>query len=140
MTSKLFISGGGDEYAVKQGLGLKYTNRHGLIAGATGTVKTVTRQILAEGFSSVGVPVFLFDVKEALSCIAKSGSADHKLHDAFMKRAGMIGFDADTYDKFPVTCWDLFGEQGYPERTSVAEMGQCCRHVSGNSVKPKRAS
>jgi DNA helicase HerA-like ATPase len=62
MTSELSIGGGGDEYAVKQGLGLKYAYRHGLIAGATGTGKTVTLQILAEGFSEAEVPVFLSDV------------------------------------------------------------------------------
>lgn len=94
-----------------------------MIAGATGTGKTVTLQILAEGFSNAGVPVFLSDVKGDLSGLAKSGSADHKLHDAFMKRAGIIGFDDYTYDKFPVTFWDLFGEQGHPVRTTVAEMG-----------------
>ena len=123
MKSELFIGGGGDDYAAKQGLGLKYANRHGLIAGATGTGKTVTLQILAEGFSNAGVPVFLSDVKGSLSGLAKSGSADHKLHDAFMKRAGIIGFDDYTYEKFPVTFWDLFGEQGHPVRTTVAEMG-----------------
>ena len=123
MTSELFIGGGGDEYSVKQGLGLKYANRHGLIAGATGTGKTVTLQILAEGFSNAGVPVFLSDVKGDLSGLAKSGRADHKLHDAFMKRAGIIGFDDYAYEKFPVTFWDLFGEQGHPVRTTVAEMG-----------------
>jgi DNA helicase HerA-like ATPase len=62
MTSELSIGGGGDEYAVKQVLGLKYAYRHRLIAGATGTGKTVTLQIFAEGFSNAGVPVFLSDV------------------------------------------------------------------------------
>ena len=84
MTAELFIGGGGDDYAVKQGLSLKYANRHGLIAGATGMGKTVTLQILAEGFSNAGVPVFLSDVKGDLSGLAKSGSADHKLHGPFM--------------------------------------------------------
>ena len=110
MTSELFFGGSGDDCAVKEGLGLKYANRHGLIASATGTGKTVKLQILAEGFSNAGVPVFLSDVKGSLSGLAKSGSADHKLHDAFMKRTGIIGFDYYTYDKFPVTLWDLFGE------------------------------
>jgi DNA helicase HerA-like ATPase len=123
MTSELFIGGGGDDYAVPQGLSLKYANRHGLIAGATGTGKTVTLQILAEGFSNAGVPVFLSDVKGDLSGLAKSGSADHKLHGPFMERAGIIGFDDYAYSKFPVTFWDLFGDQGHPVRTTVAEMG-----------------
>ena len=93
MKSELFIGGGGGgggDYAVMQGLGLKYGNRHGLIAGATGTVKTVTFHILAWGLSNAGVPVFLSDVKGDLSGLAKSGSVDHKLYDAFMKRAGII--------------------------------------------------
>ena len=123
MSETIFIGGGGEEYAEKQGLLLKYANRHGLIAGATGTGKTVTLQILAEGFSSVGVPVFLSDVKGDLSGIAKSGTETFKLHDAFTKRAGIIGFDDYTYDSFPVTFWDLYGEKGHPIRTTVSEMG-----------------
>ncbi|NNE82026.1 MAG: DUF853 family protein [Silicimonas sp.] len=123
MSDTIFIGGGGPEYAEKQGLLLKYANRHGLIAGATGTGKTVTLQILAEGFSAVGVPVFLADVKGDLSGLAKSGSETFKLHDAFMKRAGTIGFDDYTYNDFPVTFWDLFGQQGHPVRTTVSEMG-----------------
>ncbi|MBT8474079.1 MAG: DUF853 domain-containing protein [Alphaproteobacteria bacterium] len=119
----IFIGGGGENYAEKQHLLLKYGNRHGLVAGATGTGKTVTLQILAEGFSSIGVPVFLSDVKGDLSGLARAGSPDFKLHDAFTKRAGTIGFDDYTYDAFPVTFWDLFGEAGHPVRTTVAEMG-----------------
>ena len=123
MTDEIFIGGGGVDYADPQGLLLKYANRHGLIAGATGTGKTVTLQILAEGFSSIGVPVFLSDVKGDLSGIAKAGSPDFKLHGAFTKRAATIGFSDYTYGAFPVTFWDLFGEQGHPIRTTVAEMG-----------------
>ncbi len=102
---------------------MKYANRHGLIAGATGTGKTVTLQIMAEGFSAAGVPVFLSDVKGDLSGLVTSGRADFKLHDAFMKRARSIGFTDYAYASFPVTFWDLFGEQGHPVRTTVAEMG-----------------
>ncbi len=123
MADTLFIGGGGEGYASPQELLLKYANRHGLIAGATGTGKTVTLQIMAEGFSSVGVPVFLSDVKGDLSGLARSGSPDFKLHDAFMKRAGTIQFDDYSYNEFPVTFWDLYGEQGHPIRTTVAEMG-----------------
>lgn len=123
MQDSIFIGGGGPEYGDKQELALKYANRHGLIAGATGTGKTVTLQILAEGFSQAGVPVFLSDVKGDLSGLAKSGSADHKLHEPFMKRAATIGFDTFAYSAFPVTFWDLFGEQGHPVRTTVSEMG-----------------
>ena len=119
----IFVGGGGEAYAEPQNLLLKYANRHGLISGATGTGKTVTLQILAESFSSAGVPVFLSDVKGDLSGLAKSGSASAKLHEAFTKRAGTIGFEDYSYDKFPVTFWDLFGDQGHPIRTTVSEMG-----------------
>ncbi|MBO27449.1 MAG: ATP-binding protein [Rhodobacteraceae bacterium] len=123
MTQDIFIGGGGEGYADKQYLSLRYANRHGLIAGATGTGKTVTLQILAEGFSAAGVPVFLSDVKGDLSGLAKPGSETHKLHGPFMERAEKIGFDDYTYAGFPVTFWDLFGEQGHPIRTTVSEMG-----------------
>lgn len=120
---RIFIGGGGENYSVHQNLILKYANRHGLIAGATGTGKTVTLQILAESFSKAGVPVFMSDVKGDLSGIAKAGSPDFKLHDAFMGRAEQIKFDDYGYDAFPVTFWDLFGEQGHPVRTTITEMG-----------------
>lgn len=123
MENGLFIGGGGADYAEKQFLSLKYANRHGLVAGATGTGKTVTLQILAEGFSAAGVPVFLSDVKGDLSGLAAAGSADFKLHKAFSDRATTIGFDDFAYDAFPVTFWDMFGEKGHPVRTTVAEMG-----------------
>ena len=124
MSDGIFIGGGGggDSYGEAQNLLLDKANRHGLIAGATGTGKTVTLQILAEGFSAAGVPVFLSDVKGDLSGLAKSGSADFKLHEPFMNRAETIGLDL-VYDKFPVTFWDLFGNQGHPIRATVAEMG-----------------
>ncbi len=123
MDGKVFVGGGGEDYGTQQGLSLKYANRHGLIAGATGTGKTVTLQILAEGFSDAGVPVFLSDVKGDLSGMAKSGTFEHKLHEAFTKRAATIGFTDYSYRASPVTFWDLFGEQGHPVRTTVAEMG-----------------
>ena len=118
----IFVGGGGEGYGAAQTLLLKYGNRHGLIAGATGTGKTVTLQILAEGFSAAGVPVFMSDVKGDLSGIGASGSATGKLHEPFMKRAATIGLDLQ-YRAFPVTFWDLFGEQGHPVRATVAEMG-----------------
>ena len=123
MNDSIFLGGGGDDYGTHQGLLLKYANRHGLIAGATGTGKTVTLQILAEGFSKAGVPVFLSDVKGDLSGLAAGGSETFKLHDAFTSRAEKIGFDDYAYESFPVTFWDLFGDQGHPIRTTVAEMG-----------------
>ncbi|KUP92630.1 helicase HerA-like domain-containing protein [Tritonibacter horizontis] len=123
MPEEIFIGGGGPDYADPQYMSLKYANRHGLIAGATGTGKTVTLQILAESFSQQGVPVFLADVKGDLSGLANSGRADAPLHDAFVKRSQKIGFTAFSYQNVPVAFWDLFGEQGHPIRTTVAEMG-----------------
>ncbi len=123
MGKEIFLGGAGEGYATPQGLTLKYANRHGLIAGATGTGKTVTLQILAEGFSQAGVPVFLSDVKGDLSGLALAGSETHKLHHAFTERAERIGFSDFSYAACPVTFWDLFGEQGHPVRTTVTEMG-----------------
>lgn len=123
MSDGIFIGGGGIDYKDPQNLLLKYGNRHGLIAGATGTGKTVTLQILAEGFSNAGVPVFLSDVKGDLSGLAKPGTPDGKLHGPFMARNETINFTNFLYESFPVTFWDLFGEQGHPIRTTVAEMG-----------------
>jgi DNA helicase HerA-like ATPase len=123
VTSDIFIGGAGPDYTVQQFLSLGYANRHGLIAGATGTGKTVTLQILAEGFSKAGVPVFLSDVKGDLSGLARAGSEAHKLHAPFTERAAKIGFADYDYEAFPVTFWDVFGEQGHPVRTTVSEMG-----------------
>ncbi|GHG81353.1 hypothetical protein GCM10010961_05330 [Pseudodonghicola xiamenensis] len=123
MDGKIFLGGGGDDYGTKQGLALKYANRHGLIAGATGTGKTVTLQILTEGFSAAGVPVVLSDVKGDLSGLAKAGRPAPKLDQAFHDRAAQIGFDDYAYSACPVTFWDVYGEQGHPLRTTVAEMG-----------------
>ncbi len=99
-------------------LTLRLANRHGLIAGATGTGKTVTLQILAEGCSRAGVPVFAADIKGDLSGIAAAGEAK----DAFVKRAKDMGLDYEP-DQFPVVFWDLFGEQGHPIRATISEMG-----------------
>jgi DNA helicase HerA-like ATPase len=99
-------------------LDLKFGNRHGLVTGATGTGKTVTLQVLAEGFSKAGVPVFAADVKGDLSGIAAPGEAK----DAFVKRAQGIGL-AYQPDEFPAIFWDVFGEEGHPVRATVSEMG-----------------
>ena len=101
-------------------LHLKLANRHGLITGATGTGKTVSLQILAEGFSRAGVPVFCSDIKGDLSGIAAKGEAK----DFLLKRASDIGFgEAYDFDSFPVVFWDLFGKKGHPIRTTISEMG-----------------
>ncbi|WP_439137421.1 helicase HerA-like domain-containing protein [Roseicyclus sp.] len=123
MDQGIFIGGGGPDYAGPQQLLLKYANRHGLIAGATGTGKTVTLQILAESFSAAGVPVFLSDVKGDLAGLSQSGSETAKLHVPFTERAVRIGFADYAYRAFPVTFWDLYGEKGHPIRTTVSEMG-----------------
>lgn len=117
----LFIGSAGN--GERQSLLLNRANRHGLIAGATGTGKTVTLQGLAENFSEAGVPVFVSDVKGDLSGIAMAGSPTAKPHEAFAARAALIG-DADwAYRECPVRFWDLFGEQGHPIRATISEMG-----------------
>ncbi len=118
----VFLGGGGADYGAPQTVLLKYANRHGLIAGATGTGKTVTLQTLAESFSKAGVPVFMADVKGDLAGIAKPGGTDAKLAEVFAKRATQIGVTLD-YQAFPVTFWDIWGERGHPVRTTPAEMG-----------------
>lgn len=123
MTDRIFIGGGGEGHGSAQELLLKYANRHGLIAGATGTGKTVTLQILAESFSANGVPVVLADVKGDLAGLGVAGRPDFKLHDAFMSRAATIGFTDYAYRAFPVTFWDLFGQKGHPVRTTIFELG-----------------
>ncbi len=100
-------------------LPLRLANRHGLIAGATGTGKTVSLQILAEGFSAHGVPVFMADVKGDLAGISRPGKDDPRL----VERARKIGMDHYAPRAFPTVFWDLFGEQGHPIRTTVSEMG-----------------
>jgi uncharacterized protein len=106
-----------------QSLNLKRANRHGLIAGATGTGKTVTLQGIVEGFSAAGVPCFVADVKGDLSGLAMAGSPTGKMHDIFTARAADIGDTSWAYKDNPVQFWDLFGEQGHPIRTTVSEMG-----------------
>jgi DNA helicase HerA-like ATPase len=106
-----------------QALVLKRANRHGLIAGATGTGKTITLQVLAEGFSKVGVPVFMADVKGDLAGMAMPGSPTAKLHEPFQSRAADLGLGTYPYADTPAVFWDLFGEQGHPVRTTISEMG-----------------
>ena len=103
----------------RQSLGLRWANRHGLIAGATGTGKTVTLQVMAEGFSNAGVPVFMADVKGDLTGLCMPSEKQ----DFLVKRAAEIGLDPYASQAFPVTLWDLFGENGHPMRTTVSEIG-----------------
>src|SRR5436305_2749875 len=99
-------------------LTLALANRHGLVAGATGTGKTVTLQVLAEGLSRAGVSVFAADIKGDLSGISSPGDAK----EAFVTRAKSMGIDYEP-DQFPVIFWELFGEQGHPVRATISEMG-----------------
>ncbi len=123
MADRIFVGGGGEGYKTPQELTLKYANRHGMIAGATGTGKTVTLQILAEAFSREGVPVFLSDVKGDLSGLAIAGSEIDGPHAAFQERAETIGLAALDYQAYPVVFWDIFGKSGHPVRSTVADMG-----------------
>jgi DNA helicase HerA-like ATPase len=106
-----------------QSLSLSRANRHGLIAGATGTGKTITLQGLVEGFSAEGVPVFVADVKGDLAGLAMPGSATARNADKLEARARELGMADYAYRASPVVFWDLFGEQGHPVRTTVSEMG-----------------
>ncbi|MEO0696196.1 MAG: helicase HerA-like domain-containing protein [Pseudomonadota bacterium] len=109
----------GSATPLPQNLNLKYANRHGLIAGATGTGKTVSLQILAEGFSNAGVPVFLADVKGDLAGLSQAGH----LTPPLISRAETIGLTDYQPASFPVCFWDLFGEKGHPVRATISEMG-----------------
>jgi DNA helicase HerA-like ATPase len=116
----IFIGLGNGE---PQRLVLRRANRHGLIAGATGTGKTVTLHGLAESFSVRGVPVFLADVKGDLAGIAMAGSPTAKNADKLIARAQEIGLADYAFADNPAVFWDLYGEQGHPVRTTVSEMG-----------------
>jgi len=107
----------------RQTLRLDRANRHGLVAGATGTGKTVTLQGIAEQFSARGVPVFLADVKGDLAGIAMPGSPTFKHADVIEARAKELGIDPFTYADNPAVFWDLYGEVGHPIRTTISEMG-----------------
>jgi uncharacterized protein len=97
----------------------KMANRHGLIAGATGTGKTVTLRVLAEQFSTIGVPIFMADVKGDLSGLPFPGGENPKVAE----RVSKLGLKDFSFENYPVTFWDVFGEQGHPVRTTISEMG-----------------
>jgi DNA helicase HerA-like ATPase len=109
------IAKGGDELYLLPGM----ANRHGLVAGATGTGKTVTLQVMAEALSSIGVPVFAADVKGDLSGISQPGKSSPKLDE----RVKALGLGEMKFSGCPVVFWDVFGKQGHPVRTTVSEMG-----------------
>ena len=97
----------------------KMANRHGLVAGATGTGKTVTLQVMAERFSRIGVPVFMADVKGDLAGVSQPGIAAPKIQE----RLGLLKIGDHPFEASPVSFWDIFGEQGHPVRTTVSDMG-----------------
>jgi DNA helicase HerA-like ATPase len=97
----------------------KYGNRHGMVAGATGTGKTVSLMVLAEGFSRLGVPVFMADVKGDVAGLALPGAGS----DALRERAALVGVEGYTNEACPVVFWDLYGKSGHPVRTTISEMG-----------------
>lgn len=117
---KVYLGSAVKAEPLPQYLSLPFANRHGLITGATGTGKTVSLQVMAEGFSAAGVPVFCADVKGDVAGLAAVGEAK----DFLTKRAEQIGFAAEyQFAKFPVVFWDLFGKEGHAVRTTISEMG-----------------
>jgi DNA helicase HerA-like ATPase len=115
MNANLPIAKSGKDLFLLPGM----ANRHGLVAGATGTGKTVTLQGMAEGFSRIGVPVFLADVKGDLSGMALPGTEKPKITE----RIQQLGLAPFPFEGYPVTFWDVFGQQGHPLRATVSEMG-----------------
>lgn len=115
MDLKLLIAKGEREHYLLPGM----ANRHGLIAGATGTGKTVSLQVIAENFSSIGVPVFMADVKGDLSGISQPGNPTPKI----VERIEKLGLKDFKFSGSPVVFWDVFGEQGHPLRATVSDMG-----------------
>jgi DNA helicase HerA-like ATPase len=97
----------------------KYGNRHGLVAGATGTGKSISLMVLAEGFSRLGVPVFMADVKGDISGLALAGIANEKIQ----QRVAQIGIEGYVNEANPVLFWDMFGKAGHPVRTTISEIG-----------------
>ncbi len=118
MSESILIGAGGEPLASIELL-LKRANRHGLVAGATGTGKTVTLQVLAEGFSRAGVPVFAADIKGDLSGMSQSWEPS----PPFKARAEQIGLTDYKSESTPVVYWDLYGQKGHPIRTTITEMG-----------------
>jgi DNA helicase HerA-like ATPase len=114
MSQGILVGKGTQDLSVVPGM----SNRHGLIAGATGTGKTVTLQTLAEGFSRLGVPVFMADVKGDLAGLSQPGGNNPNV----VERAKKLGL-ALTPQAMPVVLWDVFGEQGHPVRATISEMG-----------------
>ncbi len=123
MSDSIFLGGGGPDHKAAQNLLLVRANRHGLVAGATGTGKTVTLQIMAEQFSAAGVPVFCADVKGDLSGICIAGDPAAKVSEKLNARAADIGLPPITFGAAPCVFWDIYGKRGHPIRATISEMG-----------------
>jgi DNA helicase HerA-like ATPase len=123
MTDSIFLGGGGPDHKAPQTLLLSRANRHGLVAGATGTGKTVTLQIMAEQFSAAGVPVFCADVKGDLSGICMAGDPAAKISEKLQARANDIGIGPLAFGAGPCVFWDIYGKRGHPIRATISEMG-----------------
>src|SRR5689334_19618026 len=123
MTDAIFLGGGGPDHKAPQNLLLARANRHGLVAGATGTGKTVTLQIMAEQFSAAGVPVFCADVKGDLSGICVPGDPAAKVSEKLQARAADIGMPPIQFGAAPCVFWDIYGKRGHPIRATISEMG-----------------
>ncbi len=123
MTDSIYLGGGGPDHKAAQGLLLARANRHGLVAGATGTGKTVTLQVMAEQFSAAGVPVFCADVKGDLSGICMAATPEGKGLERINERVAQIGMPGITYAAAPCIFWDIYGKRGHPIRATVSEMG-----------------
>jgi DNA helicase HerA-like ATPase len=115
MADDLAIAKGNQEHFLLP----RMANRHGLIAGATGTGKTVTLRLIAENFSRIGVPVFMADVKGDLAGLARAGQENPKISERIAK----LGLEDFRFAAFPTVFWDLYGQQGHPARTTMSEMG-----------------
>ena len=116
MNKRKFIIGRGEKDSI---LLTEMTSRHGLIAGATGTGKTTTLKVMAEHFSSIGVPVFLADVKGDLASVSEVGEMD----DNIQERLSNLEIDDFTFNNFPARLWDVYGTDGHPLRVTISEMG-----------------
>ncbi|PQA40072.1 helicase HerA-like domain-containing protein [Amnimonas aquatica] len=117
MSNHQVLVGQGEVTCALQG---RYANRHGLVAGATGTGKTITLQILAEGFADLGVPVFLADIKGDVAGMSQPGDAGNAKLAERAAKTGMSDFRVQPY---PVVFWDVFGEQGHPVRATISDLG-----------------
>ena len=115
MTEKIFLGQGNDKVFLLSNM----LNRHGLIAGATGTGKTITLKVLAEQFSSLGIPIFLPDVKGDLFSFCEAGV----MNEAIKKRIQLFGLDSFNFNHFPIRVWDFFSALGIPIRITISEMG-----------------